>query len=110
VSSVWQCYLGHDGSRPVGKIKTQASSAVSSGGDVYEFRNVLNRWETHLKKKPEASTPFVAKMLGVSRLRVFPSIPTTDARSFSSMSARPRLADKLLEVMNPALNQPWASP
>lgn len=44
-------------------------------GDVYEFRSVLNRWETHLKKKPEASTPFVAEMLGVSRLRVFPSAP-----------------------------------
>ena len=55
---------------------------------MYEFRNVLNRWETHLKKKPEASTPFVAEMLGVNRLRVFPSIPTTNARSFSSISER----------------------
>ncbi|KAF9648226.1 hypothetical protein BDM02DRAFT_2328745 [Thelephora ganbajun] len=90
VSGIWRQDLSHGGSRAVGIFETQASIACIVWGNAVHFRNILRGWETHLKRSPGADTPFVVNMLEYARAQL-------------------HLADELLELMDPALKQPWVS-
>jgi len=110
VRGIWRHDLSHSGTRPVGKFETQASIACVVWGNTDHFRNILGGWETHLERTPEADTPSVADMLGVSCFRQISYTPTVCVSSpFQYARAQLRLADELLELMDPALKQPWVS-